>query len=45
MSYDVIVMGSGFGSAVVARRTVEKGARVLVLVLERGHHRNIDEVG
>jgi cholesterol oxidase len=33
-SFDVIVIGSGFGGAVTARRLAEKGMRVLVL--ERG---------
>jgi choline dehydrogenase-like flavoprotein len=34
MSFDVIVIGSGFGGAITARRLAEKGMRVLVL--ERG---------
>lgn len=33
-SFDVIVVGSGFGGAIMARRLAEKGMRVLVL--ERG---------
>ena len=33
-SFDVIVIGSGFGGAITARRLAEKGMRVLVL--ERG---------
>ncbi|HEU4687221.1 MAG TPA: FAD-dependent oxidoreductase, partial [Vicinamibacterales bacterium] len=33
-SFDVIVIGSGFGGAIAARRLAEKGMRVLVL--ERG---------
>ncbi|HKC57864.1 MAG TPA: FAD-dependent oxidoreductase, partial [Vicinamibacterales bacterium] len=33
-SFDVIVIGSGFGGAIMARRLAEKGMRVLVL--ERG---------
>ena len=32
--FDVIVIGSGFGGAITARRLAEKGMRVLVL--ERG---------
>ena len=34
-SYDVIVIGSGFGGAVAACRLAEKGMKVLVL--ERDH--------
>jgi len=40
-SYDVIVVGSGFGGSVMACRLAEKGARVLVL--ERGRRWRVEE--
>jgi cholesterol oxidase len=39
-SYDIIVIGSGFGGAVVACRSAQSGARVLIL--ERGQRWNPD---
>jgi len=41
VTYDAIVVGSGFGGAVVACRLAEKGCKVLVF--ERGRHWNIDK--
>ena len=39
--FDVIVIGSGFGGAITARRLAEKGMRVLVL--ERGRRWEVDQ--
>ena len=40
-SFDAIVIGSGFGGAITARRLAEKGMRVLVL--ERGRRWEVDQ--
>ena len=40
-SFDVIVIGSGFGGAITARRLAERGMRVLVL--ERGRRWDVDQ--
>ena len=39
--FDVIVIGSGFGGAITARRLAEKGMRVLVL--DRGRRWDVDQ--